>query len=248
MERVKRGWYSWRAVSLWAAGNVGPCTSWRTNSCDVKRILRGAARTLPLRRRGLGGFSHVPSSQVRVRLDVSKSPQSPFSKGKYSYRTQKSKLEATPASPGTPTRVDDEYKRCGTANIFLCVEPLSGKTVVEATARRTRIDFAHFLRDLCDGPYRDASKIVIVMDNLNTHSSILRGAARTLPLRRRGLGGFSHVPSSQARGPLHAQARELARHRRDRALCPGETVPSPAHWLLGRAERAPQDLEETAQR
>lgn len=66
--------------------------------------------------------------------------------------------------------MDDEYKRCGTANIFLCVEPLSGKTVVEATARRTRIDFAHFLRDLCDGPYRDASKIVIVMDNLNTHS------------------------------------------------------------------------------
>jgi hypothetical protein len=109
--------------------------------------------------------------------------------------------------------VDDEYKRCGTANIFLCVEPLSGKTVVEATARRTRIDFAHFLRDLCDGPYRDASKIVIVMDNLNTHSSILRGAARTLPLRRRGLGGFSHVPSSQVEvhyTPKHGSWLDIA--------------------------------------
>lgn len=75
-----------------------------------------------------------------------------------------------PASPGTPTRVDDEYKRCGTANIFLCIEPLTGKTVVKATERRTKTDFAHFIRDLCDGPYRDADKLVVVMDNLNIHS------------------------------------------------------------------------------
>lgn len=88
--------------------------------------------------------------------------------------TSKQLLEHTripiPASPGTLARVDDEYTRCGTANIFLCVEPLSGKTVVEATDRRTKIDFAHFIRDLCDGPYRDASKLIVVMDNLNTHS------------------------------------------------------------------------------
>jgi hypothetical protein len=75
-----------------------------------------------------------------------------------------------PASPGTPARVDDEYKRCGTANIFLCVEPLKGKTVVEATEHRAKVDFAHFIRDLCDGPYCDAEKLVVVMDNLNTHS------------------------------------------------------------------------------
>ncbi len=66
--------------------------------------------------------------------------------------------------------MDDEYKRHGTANIFLCVEPLAGKTVVKATKRRTRTDFAHFLKELCDGPYRDAEKLVIVMDNLNTHT------------------------------------------------------------------------------
>jgi hypothetical protein len=88
--------------------------------------------------------------------------------------TSKQLLEHTripvSASPGTPLRVDDEYKRCGTANIFLCVEPLTGKTIVKATEHRTKIDFAHFIRDLCDGPYRHAEKIVVVMDNLNTHS------------------------------------------------------------------------------
>jgi hypothetical protein len=89
--------------------------------------------------------------------------------------TSKQMLEHTripiPASPGTLARVDDEYKRCGTANIFLCVEPLKGKTVVKATEHRTKVDFAHFIRDLCDGPYRDASTLVVVMDNLNTHST-----------------------------------------------------------------------------
>jgi len=89
--------------------------------------------------------------------------------------TSKQLLEHTrtpiPASPGTPVRVDDEYKRCGTANIFLCVEPLKGKTVVKTTEHRAKIDFAYFIRDLCDGPYCDAEKLVVIMDNLNTHST-----------------------------------------------------------------------------
>jgi len=50
------------------------------------------------------------------------------------------------------------------------VEPLVGDVIVAATDRRTKIDFAHFIRGLCDGPYRDAEKLVLVMDNLNTHS------------------------------------------------------------------------------
>jgi hypothetical protein len=75
-----------------------------------------------------------------------------------------------PAAPGRPAREDDEYERCGTANIFLAVEPLTGRCVLEATEHRKRPDFAHFLRDLCDGPYRDADTIVLVMDNLNIHS------------------------------------------------------------------------------
>ena len=73
-------------------------------------------------------------------------------------------------APGLPARVDDEYRRCGTANIFLAVEPLRGRMTTEATERRTSIDFAHFLRRLSDDVYPDAEQIVLVMDNLNTHS------------------------------------------------------------------------------
>ena len=62
--------------------------------------------------------------------------------------------EPIPASPGQLAREDDEYKRCGTANVFLCIEPLTGKTVIKITGNRTCVDFAHYLRDLCDGPYQ----------------------------------------------------------------------------------------------
>jgi len=93
-------------------------------------------------------------------LEVYRRPYDPKKPQVCIDETSKQLLEHTripiPASKGTPSRVDDEYKRCGTANIFLCVEPLEGKTVVKATDHRTKIDFAHFVRDLCDGPYRDA--------------------------------------------------------------------------------------------
>jgi hypothetical protein len=75
-----------------------------------------------------------------------------------------------PAAPGQLARVDDEYRRCGTANIFLAVEPLTGHVVLEATERRTAVDFAHFLRRLSDAEYPEAERIVLVLDNLNTHS------------------------------------------------------------------------------
>ena len=74
------------------------------------------------------------------------------------------------ASPGTPRRVDDEYRRCGTANIFLAVEPLAGSVITEATEQRTSQDFARFLHRLSDQEYPKAERIVLVMDNLSTHS------------------------------------------------------------------------------
>jgi hypothetical protein len=73
------------------------------------------------------------------------------------------------ASRGRPARVDDEYKRCGTANIFAAVEPLTGRALVEATEHRTAVDMARFLRRLSDEAYREATTIVLVMDNLNIH-------------------------------------------------------------------------------
>jgi hypothetical protein len=87
--------------------------------------------------------------------------------------TSKQLLEHTrvpvPATRGTPARVDDEYKRCGTANIFAAVEPLTGECVVEVTEHRTAIDMAYFLQRLSDEVYPDALVIVLIMDNLNIH-------------------------------------------------------------------------------
>ena len=74
-----------------------------------------------------------------------------------------------PAAPGRPAREDYEYERNGTANLFMLFEPLAGRRQVKVTARRTKIDFAHVIRDLVDVHYPDVEKIVLVMDNLNTH-------------------------------------------------------------------------------
>ena len=72
--------------------------------------------------------------------------------------------------PGRAERYDCEYVRNGTANLFLAFEPLGGRREVAVTDRRRRGDRARFVRDLTDGPYRDADRIVLVMDQLNTHS------------------------------------------------------------------------------
>jgi hypothetical protein len=53
----------------------------------------------------------------------------------------------------------------------MAVEPLAGRRTVEITERRTCRDWAHFIRDLIDGPYANAARIVLIMDNLNTHST-----------------------------------------------------------------------------
>ena len=74
-----------------------------------------------------------------------------------------------PAEPGRPARVDSEYERNGTANLFMAFEPLAGWRWVKVTERRTAVDFAAVIRELVDGRYRAAEKIVLVMDNLNTH-------------------------------------------------------------------------------
>jgi hypothetical protein len=74
-----------------------------------------------------------------------------------------------PMQPGRPTRQDYEYERRGTANLFMLFAPFAGWRHVKVTARRTIVDFAHVLRDLSDVHFPGAEKIVLVMDNLNTH-------------------------------------------------------------------------------
>jgi hypothetical protein len=75
-----------------------------------------------------------------------------------------------PPQPGQPAREDYAYVRNGVANLFVVSEPLRGWRHVTVTDQRTAIDFAHVIRDLVDVRYPEAERIVLVMDNLNTHT------------------------------------------------------------------------------
>ena len=74
-----------------------------------------------------------------------------------------------PPLPGHVAKEDSEYQRKGTANVFMAVEPLAGHRTTEVTERRTRVDWALFVQMLLTVVYPLAKKIVLVMDNLNTH-------------------------------------------------------------------------------
>jgi len=75
-----------------------------------------------------------------------------------------------PAGPGHDLKQDSEYVRHGTCSIFVWVEPLAGRRRVNARQRRTRIDWAHEIDQLLSVDYPHADRIVLVMDNLNTHT------------------------------------------------------------------------------
>jgi hypothetical protein len=75
-----------------------------------------------------------------------------------------------PVAPGRSARQDYEYLRQGVCNVFLVCEPLRGWRQVMVSARRTRIDWAHCVKDLLDVCYPDAEQVVLVQDNLNTHT------------------------------------------------------------------------------
>lgn len=75
-----------------------------------------------------------------------------------------------PAKPGQPKKYDYEYVRNGVADIFMMFEPLAARRYTAVTDTRKKVDFAACLRDLSDKYYPHAEKILLVMDNLNTHS------------------------------------------------------------------------------
>jgi hypothetical protein len=75
-----------------------------------------------------------------------------------------------PPAPGQPARVDYEYRRAGVANLFVFTEPLVGWRRVSVTARRTKTDWAEAVRTLLDEQYAAAERVVLVLDNLNTHT------------------------------------------------------------------------------
>jgi len=76
-----------------------------------------------------------------------------------------------PIKPGSVEKIDAEYVRNGTVEIFIEVEPLAGKRHVAVTEHRTKLDWAAQMKEMLDIRYPEAKKVVLVMDNLNTHST-----------------------------------------------------------------------------
>ena len=144
------------------------------------------------------------------------------------------------AAPGRPAREDYEYERNGVAAIFCAVAPHLGWRRIEERERKTRVDYAHFLRALSDEHFAGAEKIVLVQDNLNTHSpaSLYEAFPPAEAARIRARFEFHFTPkhgswlniaeielSALARGCLArripdrpALARELHAWERDRNL------------------------------
>lgn len=101
-----------------------------------------------------------------------------------------------PMKAGTPAKLDYEYVREGTCNIFVAVEPRGGRRVVKVTERRTKSDFVSFVQRLLERTYASARKVHLVLDNLNTHfrscfDEVLGPAAAATLLRR---VVFHHTP------------------------------------------------------
>lgn len=79
--------------------------------------------------------------------------------------------ESLPMRPGDNQKIDSEYVRNGTCSIFAFVEPLGGRHHVSVREHRTALDWAEEIKYLADVMYPDAEKIILVMDNLNTHKA-----------------------------------------------------------------------------
>jgi len=75
-----------------------------------------------------------------------------------------------PAEPGIPVRFDYEYERNGVCNLFMFYEPFGGRRYVLITDHRGKVDWAWQIKELLDNQYPSARKVVLVMDNLNTHT------------------------------------------------------------------------------
>ena len=97
----------------------------------------------------------------------------------------KETIEPLPMKAGQSQRYDTEYERNGTSNIFIAFEPLKGKRQIKVTDCRKKVDWAYFIKAIVDDYYADAEKVVLVMDNLNTHTGSSLYEAFTPPEARR---------------------------------------------------------------
>ena len=79
-------------------------------------------------------------------------------------------LEPLPMKPGKPKREDAQYERKGVCSLLIAFEPLTGQRFVQIRKQRTKRDYAFFMKELADAHYPEVEQIVLVQDNLNTHS------------------------------------------------------------------------------
>ena len=126
--------------------------------------------------------------------------------------------EPVPCAPGRVARMDDEYVRNGVAEIFMEVEPLSGKRQVAITERRTRKDWALQIKGMLDERYPDAIKVRLVMDNLSFAARWLcagvEHSQHYIAIRKLRTQG-SQTPGRTPRYPLHAKTRKLVEYGGD---------------------------------
>ncbi len=132
-----------------------------------------------------------------------------------------------PARPGRRAREDYEYVRHGSANLFLWCAPHLGARGVAVTERRTRLDFADALKALVDVAFPDAERIVLVLDNLNTHSpaSLYHRFPPAEAKRIRDRLEFHHTPKHGSwLNIAEIELSVLARQCLDRRLPDQETL------------------------
>lgn len=147
-----------------------------------------------------------------------------------------------PPEPGQPERVDYEYERRGTANVFMVFEPLAGQRRVEVTARRTAVDFANVVRRLVDVDYAQADRVILVMDNLNTHGPGSLYEAFEPAEARRILGRLEihHTPKHASwLNMAETELSVLGRQCLDRRIADQETLAKEVStWEKERNERS----------
>src|SRR5215216_1006129 len=182
----RRIWWPCCAAPFPVARRAGRCASWPTTSCNWPAASRSPAKPCGGRskKNALKPWRQtewcIPPEQsgefvahMEDVLDVYVRPYDPRLPQVCMDETSKQLVGETrvpvPAAPGRPVRHDYEYERHGVSNLFLFVEPLRGWRHVTVTERRTKQDWAHAIKDLVDVHYPEAERIVLVLDNLNTH-------------------------------------------------------------------------------
>ena len=125
-----------------------------------------------------------------------------------------------PVAPGCPARYHHEYVRNGVANVFMMLEPFTGRSHVRVSERRTMRDWAHTVRDLVDVHYPEAEEITLVIDNLSTHKKAALYEVFEPEEAKR---------IADTRHPLHPGTRQLAQHGRDRTERALPAMPQSSH-------------------